>query len=70
MLPDGRVLGNREYVRIYRQRYRPHEESSAVVAVKAETQGGMALVPVDGHTGRDMVAVDAVVARRVDRQRR
>jgi len=41
MLPDGRCLGRREYQRYYKQRYRPEDTRSALVASKHEAAGRM-----------------------------
>ncbi|GAB5031566.1 c2h2-type zinc finger-containing protein [Nannochloropsis oceanica] len=39
MLPDGRCLGRREYQRYYKQRYRPEDVRSSLVASKHESAG-------------------------------
>ena len=41
MLPDGRCLGRREYQRYYKQRYRPEDTRSSLVASKHEAAGRM-----------------------------
>jgi pre-60S factor REI1 len=41
MLPDGRLLGRREYQRYYKQRYRPEDTRSALMASKLEAAGRM-----------------------------
>ncbi len=39
VLPGGRTLGNREYTRYYKQRYRPEETRLAVLASREEAAG-------------------------------
>ncbi len=43
VLPDGRCLGNREYARYYKQRYRPEDTRTSLVACKLEAAERMGL---------------------------
>jgi pre-60S factor REI1 len=59
VLPGGRTLGNREYSRYYRQRYRPEETRLAVLASREEAAGrgfgvaggGLSMTTVPGGGG-------------------